>query len=91
MFNLWGLMRGGFFDVCLRVESGFEWVVGFVIEFRVAVLNFSGARHSYSTSSANELQKMVKTSSVLGWNTIDKWKSRKDLLPPTSILKKEGE
>lgn len=48
----------------------------------------SGARHSYSTSSANELQKMVKTSSVLGWNTIDKWKSRKDLLPPTSILKK---
>ncbi|KAG0622908.1 hypothetical protein M758_3G133100 [Ceratodon purpureus] len=49
----------------------------------------SGARHSYSTSSANELQKMVKTSSVLGWNTIDKWKSRKDLLPPTSILKKE--
>jgi 5,10-methylene-tetrahydrofolate dehydrogenase/methenyl tetrahydrofolate cyclohydrolase len=31
---------------------------------------------------------MVKTSSVLGWNTIDKWKSRKDLLPPKSILQK---
>lgn len=34
---------------------------------------------------------MVKTSSVLGWNTTDKWKSRKDLLPPKSILTKEGE
>jgi len=56
----------------------------------VCYYDFSGFRHLYSTSSANELQKMVKTSSILGWNTIDKWKSRKDLLPPKSILLKGG-
>lgn len=49
----------------------------------------SGVTRSYSTS-AIDLQKPEKTLSVLGWNTIDKWKSRQDLLPPKSILREQG-
>ena len=44
---------------------------------------------SYSTS-AIDFKKPEKALSVLGWNTIDKWKSRQDLLPPKSILREEG-
>ncbi|XP_024388070.1 bifunctional protein FolD 2 [Physcomitrium patens] len=43
-----------------------------------------------SQSSSCEFRKRIKPAEGLSWNTIDKWKSRHDLWPPESILKKEA-